>query len=61
MRFIVNDEEGEWSGEDEDDQDELARLRKENATLRGRWLTSVMLVLLTPTLTLLRLVGLLGS
>ena len=26
---LVNDEEDEWSGEDEDDQDELARLRKE--------------------------------
>ena len=35
---LVNDEEDEWSGEDEDDQEELARLRKEVVTLRGRWL-----------------------
>ena len=35
---LVNDEEDEWSGEDEDDQAELVRLRTENATLRGRWI-----------------------
>ena len=35
---LVNDEADEWSGEDEDDQEELARLRKEVVTLRGRWL-----------------------